>query len=349
MILKNKRLNIDILTREGELYEKLENNKVRCFACAHRCVIFEGKRGICKVRYNKGGKLFVPFNYVSGLQNDPIEKKPFFHVLPGSYALTFGMLGCDFHCPYCQNWITSQALKDERASLYYEEISADEIVEIAISRGSKSIISSYNEPLITTEWAKEIFKKAKEEGFLTGYVSDGYVTDEVLDYLDGFIDLYKIDLKSFRDKNYRLLGGTLNNVLDGIKKVYKKGLWLEIVTLLVPDYNDSEEELRDIARFIYSISPFIPWHVTAFHPDYKMNDRERTSIRKIIRAREIGFEEGLKFVYGGNIWGAPELESTYCPKCGELLIKREIFFVIENKLKDGKCPSCKGEIPGVWK
>lgn len=347
MILKREDVDIDKLTKEGELYEKIENEKVRCFACAHRCVIFEGKRGICKVRYNRGGKLFVPFNYVSGLQIDPIEKKPFFHVLPGSRALTFGMLGCNFHCPYCQNWITSQALKDERAYLYYEKIKAEEIIEIAISRKSKSVISSYNEPLITTEWAREIFRLAKEKGLLTGYVSNGYVTDETLDYLEEVLDLFKVDLKSFRNKNYRILGAILDKVLDGIIKIHKKGLWIEIVTLLVPNYNDSEEELRDIAKFIYSLSPNIPWHVTAFHPDYKMNDRERTSLRKILRAREIGLEEGLKFVYGGNV-RIPEVENTYCPECGELLIEREIFFVTQNKLKKGKCFKCETEIPGIW-
>lgn len=342
-------IRIDELVREGELYEALGNKKIRCFACAHRCVIFEGKRGICQVRFNVDGKLYVPFNYVSGLQNDPIEKKPFFHFLPGSYALTFGMLGCNFHCPYCQNWITSQAFKDKRAILYYEEITPQEIVKIALSKGSKSIISSYNEPLITTEWAKEIFKLAKEKGLRTGYVSNGYVTEEVLDYLDGFIDAYKIDLKSFKEENYKVSGGKLKYVLEGIERVFKRGLWLEIVTLIVPDYNDSEEELREIARFIKSVSPFIPWHVTAFHPDYKMQDRDRTSVKKIIRAREIGLEEGLKFVYGGNVWGLPEIESTYCFSCGELLIKREIFFVYENKLKNGKCPRCNTEIRGIWK
>ncbi len=347
MFIKSQ-VGVDNLTKEGELYIKDENKKVRCLACAHRCLIFEGKRGICKVRYNKDGKLFVPFGYVSGLQNDPIEKKPFFHFLPGSYALTFGMLGCNFHCPYCQNWITSQVLKDEKAYLYYEKINAEDIVKIALSRGSKSIISSYNEPLITTEWAKEIFKIAKSHGLKTGYVSNGYVTDEVLEYLDGFIDAYKIDLKSFRDKNYRILGGTLNNVLDGIKKVYEKKLWLEIVTLLVPGYNDSEEELRDIAKFIKSLSPYIPWHVTAFHPDYKMLEKARTPFKKILRAREIGFEEGLKFVYGGNIGGAPEIESTYCPECGKLLVRRDIFWIVENKIKNGKCPFCNTQIPGIW-
>ncbi|MEN3045724.1 MAG: AmmeMemoRadiSam system radical SAM enzyme [Candidatus Hydrothermales bacterium] len=341
-------LEIGRLTKEGELYQVLDGKKVRCLACAHKCVIFEGKRGICKVRFNVNGKLYVPFNYVSGLNNDPIEKKPFFHFLPGSYALTFGMLGCNFHCPYCQNWLTSQALKDKNSILYYQEIEPSDIVKIAIRKGSKSIISSYNEPLITTEWAKEIFKLAKEKGLKTGYVSNGYLTDEVLDYLDGYLDSYKIDLKSFRDENYRILGGKLKFVLEGIEKVYKRGLWLEIVTLLVPNYNSSEDELREIARFIKSISPYIPWHITAFHPDYKMTDRRRTEVRKIIRAREIGLEEGLKFVYGGNVYGFPELESTYCPECGELLIKREIFFVIENKIKDGRCIKCKAEIKGVW-
>ncbi|MEN3044153.1 MAG: AmmeMemoRadiSam system radical SAM enzyme [Candidatus Hydrothermales bacterium] len=341
-------IEIDKFVKEGELYKILDGKKVKCLACAHRCVIFEGKRGICKVRFNINGKLYVPFNYVSGLNNDPIEKKPFFHFLPGSYALTFGMLGCDFHCPYCQNWITSQTFKDKNSIIYYEEIDPSDIVEIAFKKGSKSIISSYNEPLITTEWAKEIFKLAKEKGLKTGYVSNGYLTDEVLDYLEGYLDTYKIDLKSFKEENYRILGGKLKFVLEGIEKVFKKGLWLEIVTLLVPNYNDSEDELKEMAKFIKSLSPYIPWHITAFHPDYKMRDRKKTEVRKIIRAREIGLTEGLKFVYGGNLFGFPELESTYCPECNELLIKRDMFFVIENKIKDGKCIRCKAEIKGIW-
>ncbi|RMG68758.1 MAG: radical SAM protein, partial [Calditrichaeota bacterium] len=204
---------LESLVVEGELYERLEDNSVRCVACGHRCLIRDGRDGICRVRFNRGGVLYVPANYVAALQVDPVEKKPFYHVLPGSLALTFGMLGCDFHCSYCQNWITSQALRDPRAVAPVRRIEAEDLVRIGKRSGARLIVSSYNEPLITSEWAVKIFRLAKPEGFVTGYVSNGNGTPEVLDYIRPYTDLYKIDLKSFNDKNYRKLGGVLKNVL----------------------------------------------------------------------------------------------------------------------------------------
>src|SRR5512136_1410657 len=257
-------------TREGELYEKLPNERVRCFACGHRCLIPPGREGICRVRFNEGGVLRVPWGYVAGLHMDPVEKKPFYHVLPGAKALSFGMLGCDMHCGFCQNWLTSQALRDSAATAPAEEVSAEEIVRAAKRGGARIVTSTYNEPLITSEWAAAVFRLAKAEGLLCSYVSNGNGTEGVLEYLRPWVSLYKVDLKGFRDRPYRELGATLERVTWTIRALHEKGFWVEVVTLVVPGFNDSDEELGDIARFLVSVCPDIPWHVTAFHRDYKM-------------------------------------------------------------------------------
>jgi len=341
---------LDSLVREGELYERLEGERVRCYACGHRCLILEGQRGICQVRYNRGGTLLVPHGYVGALQCDPTEKKPFFHVLPGSQALTFGMLGCDYHCPYCQNWLTSQALRDPAAGLAPEEVSAQGLVDMAQRLGARVVASSYNEPLITSEWAVDVFKLAKPQGFLTAYVSNGNGTREVLEYLRPWVDCYKIDLKSMSAKGYRQLGGKLENVLETVGMVREMGFWMEIVTLIVPGFNDSDEELREAARFLAGISPDIPWHVTAFHKDYKMTDPENTGPQTLLRAAEIGREAGLRYVYAGNLPGmVGEHENTLCPNCRTLLVARQGFTVLEYRVtREGACPACGTRIPGVW-
>lgn len=336
--------------REGELYRKMENGRVLCYACGHRCRIGPGKEGICKVRFNRDGILLVPFNYVAGLQVDPIEKKPFFHAFPGQKALSFGMLGCDYHCSYCQNWITSQAIRDPDAIAQPEPVTAERLVGLALEYKTPVVTSTYNEPLITSEWAVEVFKLAKQYGIRCSYVSNGNGTPEVIDYLRPYIDLYKIDLKSFRQKNYQQLGGKLENVLQTIRRLSSLGVWVEIVTLTIPGFNDSDEELRDIASFLVSVSPDIPWHVTAFHQDYRMTDPDPTPARTLLRAAEIGFTAGLRFVYAGNLPGMTgRYENTYCPSCRKLLIERNGFHVRKNVLVDGACPDCHTAIPGVWK
>ncbi len=337
-------------SREGELYETLDNGDIRCYACGHRCLIKEGLPGICKVRFNDNGTLKVPHQYVGGLQWDPIEKKPFYHALPGSSVLSFGMMGCDFHCSYCQNWITSQALRDSNAGAPVQEMSSDSLVEIARNRGADSIVSTYNEPLITSEWAKEVFTSAKKENLLTGYISNGNGTERVLDYLEPCVDLYKVDLKSFRDSTYRELGGVLENTLETLEMLHKKDFWLEVVTLVVPGFNDSKEELRDIAQFLSGLSEDIPWHVTAFHKDYEMQEKENTSPETLIQAAEIGKEEGLNFVYAGNLPGqVGDFENTYCPDCDELLIERYGHKIFNHHITAaGSCPECDRHIPGIW-
>jgi len=542
---------LDKLTVRGELYRKLSDDTIECYACGHRCKIREGKRGICQVRFNQGGELRVPWGYVAALQSDPIEKKPFFHVMPGSNALTFGMLGCDFHCGYCftgdtmvitnrgpialknafelgvtlkeqpdgdisippdlkavtssgnlhkvravfrhpyegemvklkpyylppitctpdhrvyatddrniepymvqakhltthhylvvprwlhfpslpvvnameyiesyevaydiqwkrqsvlagvsedhpshietenyylvpireitretfkghvynmeveeehnylanfllvsncQNWLTSQAMRDPDSDVsinYIRKISPPEMVQLAQRTHASTVVSSYNEPLITSEWAVEIFKKAKAAGLMCAYVSNGNNTPEVMEYIRPYISAYKVDLKCMQDKNYRKLGGVLQNTLDGIKRAHEMGLWVEIVTLTIPGFNDSSEELWDAARFIAGVSKDIPWHVTAFHKDYKMTDHDNTDARTLLRAAEIGREAGLRFVYAGNLTGrVEEYEDTFCPHCNHRLIQRTGYVLHKYDITgEGTCPKCKANIPGVW-
>ncbi len=344
---------LDAMTAEGELYETLPDSAVRCYACGHRCLIRLDRRGICQVRFNQAGKLRVPWGYVAGLNADPIEKKPFYHVLPGADALTFGMLGCDFHCAFCQNALSSQVLRDplsNEAVRWVRRVSPEQIVDYALRSKAEVIASSYNEPLITSEWAAAIFKLAKAAELKCVYVSNGNATPEVLEYLLPYLSAYKIDLKTMQDKQYRQCGGILNNVLDGIRMAHDLGLWVEVVTLVIPGYNDSTEELMDAARYIKSVSADIPWHVTAFHPDYKMTEPPPTPANTILRAAEIGSEAGLNYVYAGNLVGrVKEYENTYCPQCRSPLIERYGYTILAYRLtSNGACPKCGQVIPGIW-
>ncbi len=344
---------LDKLTAPAELVISQPDGAVRCTACGHRCLIRPGKRGICQVRFHDGTELRVPWGYVAALAADPVEKKPFYHLMPGAIALTFGMLGCDFHCGYCQNWLTSQALRDPAAaegSNYVKKISPEQIVEAARSVGAEVIASSYNEPLITSEWAAAVFRQAIAAGIKCVYVSNGNSTPEVLEYLRPYLSGMKIDLKSMQDKNYRQLGGVLKNTLDTIKRVKEMGLWLEVVTLVVPGFNDSTGELWEAARFLTSVSPDIPWHVTAFHSDYKMEDTPNTPANTLVRAAEIGREAGLHYVYAGNLPGrVDEYETTFCPHCNTPLVERSGFRVDAMRVgTDGKCPKCGEKVAGIW-
>ena len=344
---------LDSMTVQGDLYEKLEDEAVRCYACGHRCLVRAGRRGICQVRYNKGGELYVPWGYVAALQVDPIEKKPFYHILSGEEALSFGMLGCDFHCAYCQNHFTSQAMRDPASDMAVQvirRVSPEQIIDLARRSGARLVASTYNEPLITSEWAVAIFKLAVAAGLKCVFVSNGNATPEVLDYLHPYLVGYKIDLKTMQDKQYRQLGGVLQHVLDSIERAHKLGLLVEVVTLVVPGFNDSTEELMDTARFIGSVSPDIPWHVSAFHPDYKMTEPPRTSVKTLVKAAEIGQEAGLNYVYAGNIPGrVGEYENTYCPICRMAVVERYSYTIRGYHLTaEGTCPNCGAAIPGIW-
>ena len=323
-------------------------NSMSCLC--HHCLIAEGRSGICKVRFNQEGVLRVPWGYTTGIACDPIEKKPFFHVFPGSNALSFGMLGCDLHCSYCQNWLTSQALRDDSAGVQPRDTTPKEIVSLAVRYGASTVSSTYNEPLITSEWAVDIFKLAKEKGIPGSFVSNGNASPEVIEYLEPYVQFYKVDLKSFNDKNYRKLGGTLEAVLKTIELLVRNDFWVEVVTLVVPGFNDSREELQSIAEFLVGVSPDIPWHVTGFHQNYQMIDPENTPASTLLRAVEIGQSAGLRFVYAGNRTGqVGSLENTHCPGCGATLIERYGFRIMSNQLTDeGKCPECSLSIPGRW-
>src|SRR6201989_895135 len=308
-------------TREGDLYDVLPDGRLRCYACGHCCPLPEGAIGVCKVRFNEGGRLHVPWGYVGGVQCDPIEKKPFFHAHPGALAYSFGMLGCDLHCAYCQNWVTSQALRDPSAVSPPLGASPEALVQDALRQGAKVVVSTYNEPLITSEWAVAVFKEAKAAGLVAGFVSNGNGTPQVLDYLRPWIDLYKVDLKSFDDRHYHELGGRIGPILETIRSLYQMGIWLEIVTLLIPGFNDSDDELRKLTDFVASVSPDIPWHVTAFHADYKMQDQRDTTVEDLLHAVEIGQNAGLHYIYAGNLPGMVEKwEDTRCVNCAETLI-----------------------------
>jgi pyruvate formate lyase activating enzyme len=343
---------LDRLTISGELFEKEQGNGLRCTACAHRCRLSAGRHGICGLRFNDAGTLKVPGGYVAGVNVDPIEKKPFSHFLPGSQVLTFGMLGCNFRCAFCQNWETSQVLRDAQIDsswLSVRQVSAERLVSLALQNKAAAIASSYNEPFITAEWAVQIFRLAKASGLKTAFVSNGFATPEALAYLRPWLDGLKVDLKSMSEERYRQMGGKLQPVLDTIVQAREAGLWVEVVTLVIPGFNDFNEELWQAGRFIAQVSPDIPWHVTAYHPDYKMLDAQGTPAATLQRAAEIGQEAGLRYVYAGNLPGrVGSLEDTHCPQCGKTLIKRRGYRIEENVIAAGKCPQCATPIAGLW-
>ncbi len=348
-----------------ELVETLADGKIRCHACGHRCRIADGFKGVCKVRYNEGGILRVPRGYVAGLQCDPIEKKPFFHAFAGHDAFSFGMLGCDLHCGYCQNWVTSQALRDPAAVAPPRDVSPRELVTLARRLGAPVMVSTYNEPLITAEWGVEVFREARAAGITCGFVSNGNATERVLAYLRPHVDLYKVDLKGFDDRRYRDLGGLLSNVLASIERIHAAGFWLEVVTLVVPGFNDSEAELRAAAKFLAGVSKDIPWHVTAYHEDYKMGGNGGTDAAALLRAAAYGKEAGLRHVYAGNLPGETgEFEHTWCPECRNVLVERHGYRILDYRIRaearfvpgvgvdpapgPGRCPDCNASIAGRW-
>ncbi len=337
------------MTEAAELYDTLDDGRLLCYACGHECKIAQDKTGVCRVRFNTDGKLMAPSGYVGALACDPIEKKPFYHAFPGRDALSFGMLGCDLHCGYCQNWVTSQALRDPAAVSSAQPITPRQLADLALRHNAPVIATTYNEPLITSEWAVKVLKTAQADGLIGAYISNGNATECVLDYIRPYVQLYKVDLKSFSDREYRALGGQLPNVLRTIKQLHEKGFWLEIVTLIVPGLNDSDAELEQMAAFLADISPDIPWHLTAFHSDYKMADTDHTSVDRLTSACEIGSAAGLRYVYAGNRPGMTgHWEHTRCPNCNKTLIERRGFVVTDNHLNKGHCPGCNTPIPGFW-
>ncbi|MEK6692418.1 MAG: AmmeMemoRadiSam system radical SAM enzyme [Nitrospirota bacterium] len=335
--------------KEAMLYERLEKGDVRCILCGHRCLIKDGKRGICGVRESKGGTLYtLVYGKVIARHIDPIEKKPLFHFHPGSTSYSIATVGCNLRCTHCQNYEISQYPK-ERYDIVIpgEDTTPEEMVGLAKSTGCLSISYTYTEPTIFFEFAYDTARLAKEKGIKNVFVSNGYTSPDATKMIAPYLDANNIDLKSFRDEHYRkVCGGKLQPVLDTIRLMKESGVWVEVTTLIIPTYNDSEEELRNIAEFIKSVSIDIPWHVTQFYPTYKLLDQPRTPIGTLRRAREIGLEAGLRYVYEGNVPGEGG-ESTYCYNCGKILIDRYDYIIKGNYIKDSKCPDCGSVIGGV--
>jgi len=335
--------------REAMFYEKVDDNLVNCNLCSHRCSrIADSKRGICGVRENRDGKLYsLVYGRVAARSVDPIEKKPLFHFLPGSRSYSIATVGCNFRCDNCQNYDISQ-LPKERGIIVGQDVSPEEIVLAAKLSNCESIAYTYSEPTIFFEYAYDIAKHAKKEGIKNVFVTNGYITPEALQEISPYLDAANIDLKSFSDDFYRKnCGARLKPVLDSIRLYKSLGIWIEITTLIIPTLNDSEEELRKIAEFIKNeVGEETPWHITQFHPTYKLIDLPRTPVTILRKAREIGLEAGLRYVYEGNVPGENG-ENTYCHNCGKLLIRRFGYSIQENKIKNSACTYCGTKIDGL--
>jgi len=326
------------------------HDKVVCEACLQRCILDEGEVGTCGVRQVVDGKLrLLVYEKLAALNIDPIEKKPLYHFLPTSTILSLGTVGCNFSCQFCQNADISQYPKEHNGELFGETAKAYDIVDISLKRETQSIAYTYNEPVVFLEYAYEIAQLAHENELKNVFVTSGYETHKAIDTIAPYIDAMNIDLKSFSNDFYQeVCGAKLKPVLDTIAYAHQKGIWIEITTLLIPNLNDSEEEIHQIASFIASIAPTIPWHISGFSPRYKMQNIEPTPIETLVRAYEIGKEEGLEYVYIGNVHDTPH-QSTYCPRCNELLIKRDRYSVELKALKRGRCTACNHKIDGIFK
>jgi pyruvate formate lyase activating enzyme len=336
------------MKKEALLYEKLENKLAHCYLCAHQCRIADTKFGICGVRQNLGGTLYSQvYARVVAAHVDPIEKKPLYHFLPGSYSFSIATVGCNFRCGFCQNWEISQANVRDGFQSAEREFSPEEIVESALKNNCQSISYTYTEPTIYFEFALNCARLAKEKGLSNVFVTNGYMTKEATEMIRPYLDAANIDLKYFRDDSYKkICSASLQPVLDSIKLMQKVGIWIEITTLVVPGSNDSEEELSDIAKFIAGIDKNIPWHISRFYPNYKFSDQEPTPEKTLKLAEESGRNAGLRYIYVGNVYGWGN--DTLCHKCKKLLIKREGFSIMENNIEQGKCIYCKEAIPGIF-
>ena len=336
------------MRKKAMLWEKLDGGQVHCYLCAHHCKISEGCFGFCGMRKNEGGELYTyAYGRVIASNIDPIEKKPLYHFLPGTYSYSIATIGCNFHCPFCQNWKISQASERDGCTEGYE-LAPEKIVDDALKGDCRSISYTYTEPTIFFEYAYDTAKIAKEKGLYNNFVTNGYMTKEAIEEIKPYLDAANVDLKFFKDKTYReVCKGSLQPVLDSIGNLREAGIWVEVTTLIIPGQNDSDEELRGIAEFLAGIDKDIPWHISRFHPDYHYMDSVPTPLETIEKAMKIGKEAGLKFIYLGNV---PTRGETICPDCGTLLIERAGFSaILSGDFVEGKCPKCGIFVKGVWK
>lgn len=332
--------------KAAELFEHVDG-VLRCTACAHRCAFPDDRIGACGVRHSKSGALYAPHGWIARKYVRAIETNTVYHVLPGEKALTFGLYGCDLRCPYCHNARISQALRDGAEDESPVATTPEALVEEALAEGCKAICAAYNEPMIAAEWVRDIFTVAKAKDLRTVIVSDGHTTPEALDLVAPVTDVYRVDLKGFSAEQYKTLGGRLEPVLEAIAYAKKKNLWVEVVTLVVPGFNDDARGLRDLAKKISAIDPQIPWHLNAFQPRYRMGDRPAMDAGTLVSLAGTAYARGLAFVYASNTQFA-ELEHTRCPSCHDVLIERDNFKTTRSKLAENRCPSCATVIPGLF-
>lgn len=339
------------MRKEAYLVRPLSKGAVQCRTCEHFCALKPGETGICGVHRNIGGTLYlVVYGEAIAVHVDPIEKKPLFHFLPRAGALSIGTYGCNFRCPFCQNWQMSQERDFDDTRAYLGQRATPEmLVDTCLREHIPIIAYTYNEPTVFFEYTYDTAKLAHEHGIKNVYVSNGFMSREAIDMLAPYLDGINVDLKAFTPEFYReQCGGRLEPVKRNIAYIAQEtDIWIEITTLLIPGLNDSAAELRAMAEWLAAVDRDMPWHVTAFHPDYKMHDRPRTGPRSLSRAYEAGKEAGLRYVYVGNVPDA-DRESTYCPECGQRLISRQWYYVEELWRERGVCPRCGTAIAGVW-
>ncbi|MFH1007424.1 MAG: AmmeMemoRadiSam system radical SAM enzyme [Candidatus Latescibacterota bacterium] len=334
--------------KEASFYERMDGDRVRCALCHHRCRIPESQTGRCGVRQNKGGKLYSLVYGKAVSQNvDPIEKKPLFHLYPGSGAFSIATMGCNFTCLHCQNADISQFPREEHR-IAGKDLAPDQVVSLARQHHCRSIAYTYTEPTVFFEYAYDTARLASEAGIKNVWVTNGYVTREALETVHPYLDAANVDLKAFTEDFYReICGARLAPVLDGLQRMKSLGIWVEVTTLIIPSLNDSEGELGEIARFILSLGAETPWHVSAFYPTHRLTDPPRTPVSTLRKARAIGLEAGLRYVYCGNAPGE-DGENTYCFLCGKCLIRRIGYRIAEYHLKGGRCAFCGNEMDGIF-
>lgn len=334
----------------AKLVEKLKSGKARCLACSHYCLIHSGKRGICGVRENKKGKLYsLVYGKAIAVNIDPIEKKPFFHFLPGTKSLSLATVGCNFRCNNCVNWSISQFPKIDEKKISGEDWPPSKVIKMAMDNKCPSISYTYTEPTIFAEYALDTMKLARNYNLKNTWVSNGYMSAECIELVAPYINAANIDLKSYHDKFYRTnCGGTLAPVLEALKQLKKKNIWIEITTLVIPGLTDDVKMLKKIADFIYNdLGAETPWHIAQFIPAYKLPHFDTTPIDVIKKICRVGHKAGLKYVYAGNIPGT-YLEDTYCPRCKQLMIDRELYSVMRFD-KKGKCANCGEDLNLIFR
>jgi len=337
----------EAMRKAALLNDRESDERIHCFLCAHECRIPPNKFGLCGVRQNLDGRLFtLVYDQPIAAHCDPIEKKPLYHFLPGSMSYSVATIGCNFHCPFCQNWQISQLNRRTGQADDIPKVTAVEIVEQAVLYHADSISYTYTEPTIFFEYAYDIARLAKAKNLANIFVTNGYMSAQALQTIRPYLDAANVDLKSFREEFYNeMCGARLAPVLETIRRMRDMGIWVEVTTLVIPGQNDSDEELKELTRFLVSVDRHIPWHISRFHPDYRYTDSSATPLETLHRARDIGRQAGLRFIYLGNVL---EEADTFCPQCGSRLIARQQRRADAIRLKDNQCPQCQERIPGVW-